>query len=114
MSEETIGGGTGAALPTVTAVPEEGHDELDALYSERAHLVALLAHDYKGAWQDDPENPGWILVYADLPTGQVSWRIHPEDKPLFENLRFAPDIVWDGHSTETKYGRIREAIGAGQ
>ena len=104
----TPGGGTGDGPATV------GRTELDSLYREHAHLIALLIHDYKGAHQMDPDNPGWLLVYADLPTGQVSWHIAPEDIDLFENVRFAPDIVWDGHSTETKYGRIREAIGAGQ
>lgn len=102
------------ATETPAAAPEVVQNETNALYRERAHLVALLAHDYRGAWQEDPENPGWILVYADLPTGQVSWHIAPADRDLFENLRFAPDIVWDGHSTEAKYGRVREAIGAGQ
>jgi hypothetical protein len=88
--------------------------ELDSLYSERAHLVALLMKDYKGSYKEDPEEEGWMIVYADIPTGQVSWHIAPADRHLFENLRFAPDIEWDWHTTDAKYARVREAIGAGR
>ncbi len=86
----------------------------NALYSERAHLIALLVKDHDGVYQEDPESDGWMIVYADLPTGQVSWHISPADRHLFENVRFAPDVVWDGHTTDEKYGRVREAIGAGR
>ena len=87
---------------------------IDDLYSERAHLVALLATEHQGVYKEDPENEGWILVYVDLPTGQASWHIHPEDRALFTGVRFAPDVEWDGHTTEVKYARIRELIGVTQ
>ncbi len=85
--------------------------DAETLYTERAHLVALLAKDYSSAYTDDPENDGWILVYVDLPTGQASWHIAPADQHLFAGVRFAPDVEWDGHSTEEKYARIRDLIG---
>ena len=42
----------------------------------------------------DPVDPRPIVVYLELPTGQVSWHLpaHPEQ--------------WDGHDTATKYDRI--------
>lgn len=86
-------------------------EQLDALYTERAHLVALLARDYPSAYVEDPENDGWILVYVDLPTGQASWHIGPNDQHLFAHVRFAPDTEWDGHTSEEKYGRVRALIG---
>ena len=96
--------------------PAATHDMLaaDELYRELGHLVALLVKDYRGSYQEDPEREGWLIAYADLPTGQVSWHIPPADRDLFENARFAPDVVWDGHSTAEKYARVREAIGAGR
>jgi hypothetical protein len=89
-------------------------DQLDALYTERAHLVALAAKDYPSAYTDDPENDGWIIVYVDLPTGQASWYITPSDQHLFAHVRFAPDTEYDGHTTEEKYGRIRAHISGEQ
>lgn len=43
----------------------------------------------------DSSDPHPVVVYLELPTGQVSWHLpaHPTG--------------WDGHSTEQKYQRIR-------
>jgi hypothetical protein len=49
----------------------------------------------------DPAEPEFPVVYIELPTGQISWHLpqHP--------------TVWDGHSTEDKFDRIRRYLHAG-
>lgn len=81
------------------------------LYTERAFLIALLTKHYPSAYTDAPDDEGWIIVYLDLPTGQVSWYIAPDDQHLFSGVRFAPDVEWDGHTTQEKYESIRNLIG---
>lgn len=62
-----------------------------------------LAHDlgYRVGIKIDPKEPGWPVVYIDLPDdglepagGQVSWHM-PE---------YAGE--WDGHTTAEKFARI--------
>lgn len=79
----------------------------DTVYRERAHLVALLAAIYPSTWNVDPQEPDWRVVYVDLPTGQASWHISPNDTDLFKHV-FGKDAsgIWDNHSTEVKYDRI--------
>lgn len=88
-------------------------EERDGAYSERAHLVALLA-----AMTDhaviapalDVEEPGWWIVYLKLGGHQASWHISPRDAELFAHVERVdvedPRAQWDGHSTEAKYERI--------
>ena len=99
-------------MSTKEDVVQVKQSALNALYTERAHLVALLAKDYPSAYVEDTENDSWIIVYVDVPTGQLSWHISPEDQSLFSGVRFAPDTEWDGHTTDQKYDRVRALIGA--
>lgn len=86
----------------------------DAAYMERNQCVAALArvavaqgcdaylarHE-GGEWDDD-----WrTIVFIELPTGQVSWHIHDNEREAFRFLPRRP-AAWDGHSTECKYGRL--------
>lgn len=81
------------------------------VYTERTHLVALLAQIYPSGWDyTDPEYPDWPIVYIDLPTGQVSWHISPEDWWVCANIPRRHGAIWDGHSTDEKYGRIRQLM----
>ena len=89
--------------------------ELDGVYTERAQCVATLcAHwhnlgftigidAHSGEWDEDWRN----IVYAELPTGQVSWHMHISDLPLFSHIPHR-DFTSDGHTNEEKYKRIRE------
>ena len=83
----------------------------DTVYRERAHLVALLAAAYPSTWTTDPEGTDWHIVYVELPTGQASWHIAPADVDLFPHVaggdKHASE-VWDNHTTDEKYARIRE------
>lgn len=64
-------------------------------------LVLALAEDLKAGVRIDPAEPGWPVVYIELPTGQVSWHM-PEHQ-----------TAWDGHDTDEKYRRVREYVGRG-
>lgn len=84
---------------------------LRTTYTERSNLVALLAQLYPSYWDySDPECPDWPVVYIDLPTGQASWHIHPDDWWIFANAQRRHDAQWDGHSTDEKYQRVRNLI----
>lgn len=86
-------------------------DPLTAAYRERAHLVALLAAEHPSVWAIDANEPDWRVVYLDLPTGQASWHISPNDWDLFGHVPQSDAGIWDGHTTEQKYERIRQLTG---
>lgn len=84
--------------------------QLDAVYFERNHLVALLARLFpSGLAKTNLEgwDPTWHnCVYIDLPTGQVSWHFHERELALFADLP-PYEKAWDGHTTAEKYARVR-------
>lgn len=55
---------------------------------------------YPCGFVNDPDTPGYVIAFIELPTGQVSWHL-----PEFA----AP---WDGHDTATKYVRTQSYIRA--
>jgi hypothetical protein len=80
-------------------------------YTERANLTALLAALYPSGWNHaDTNHPGWFVLYIQLPTGQATWHISPDDWWIFANVPHSPELIWDGHTTEQKYQRIRDLI----
>ncbi|MEV7389595.1 hypothetical protein [Streptomyces sp. NPDC091215] len=90
--------------------------ERDGAYRERAHLVALLAALYPAhIGYTDPAAINWLVVTIETPTGQMSWHIAERDRDLFEHVRLVPSVhnVWDGHSTEEKYARLRALTASG-
>lgn len=79
---------------------EEADAQTPPNYADRYRAVLGCLHiatagGLKAGIRIDPKEPEWPVVYIELPTGQVSWHMpqHP--------------IEWDGHSTHTKYERIR-------
>lgn len=88
-------------------------DELiRALYRERAVLVANLSTRYPSVIAyNDPELPGWPVIYISTPKGQLSWHISRDDLHLF-NLHIvdprSTHAQWDGHTTAEKYSRLEE------
>lgn len=94
------------------------HD-LDGAYRERAHLVAALAAHYPSAICDalDVDDPGWKIVCITLFTGQCSWHIAPADLDLFDHVEAVaqddPRALWDQHTTEEKYRRMRANTAGG-
>lgn len=90
---------------------DELHATLDGAYRERAHLVAWLAALYPAhIGYTDPAAIDWLVVTIETPTGQMSWHIAERDRDLFEHVRLVVSThnVWDGHTTEEKYARLRE------
>jgi hypothetical protein len=88
-------------------------DPMGIAYRERAHLTAHLAAGYPSVLVEgaDPSAPDWPVLFVELPTGQVSWHISPDDVGLFRHVRRTmagmPDApVWDGHTTDEKYARV--------
>ncbi|MGK5733205.1 hypothetical protein [Streptomyces sp. URMC 124] len=84
--------------------------ERDAVYRERAHLVAHLAALYPShIGYTDPNAPDWAIVIVEAPGGQPSWHIAERDLDLFEHVIPTNRICrgWDGHTTDEKYERIR-------
>lgn len=76
----------------------EQHD-LD--YAVRNPLIFEALHlaqkcGYAAGVRCDPGEPGWPVVYLELPTGQISWHVP-------EHVR-----AWDGHSTAKKYRRLQK------
>lgn len=81
------------------------------LYEQRARLIALLARVFGGVISySDPEWPDWPVVYAELPTGQVSFHLHPENVAFLPFLPVVPDYPWDGHTRQEAFERLAATI----
>ncbi|MGW3153743.1 hypothetical protein [Streptomyces sp. NPDC001089] len=86
----------------------EAGEEID-VYTERAHLLAVLAALFGGVFSyTDPLTPGWPVLYIESPTGQLSWHIHPDNVWLFPRVPVVEDYPWDRHTTRAKYKRVRQ------
>lgn len=84
--------------------------ELQKAYDDRNTLavcfVAIVgdAHSQEAIGWYDHGGDGWAVIYADLPTGQVSWHVPKGMIPATFPER-DPD-VYDGHSREEKNQRL--------
>lgn len=58
-------------------------------------------------WREDPEEPGWAIVWATLPAGEVSWHI-PEE--LVPDWLEKDEGDYDGYDREEKNDRIEDWI----
>jgi hypothetical protein len=92
----------------------ELRQQKDAVYTERDHLVALLAsmamrYGIRAGLRIDPKaEPEWQnVVFLDLPTGQVSWHVHQREMGWFPLPGYPND--WDGHDNADKYQRVVQA-----
>lgn len=81
-------------------------------YTERAHLLALLAHHYEAVgFEPDDAEEGFSRGLALCVRGKwLTWHLSDEDLPLFDHVPFDESFVWDGHTTEEKYAHIRALI----
>lgn len=92
--------------------------DINAVYTERAHLVAALSKLFPASLEDHipAEGEAWdedwtTVVLIDLPTGQASWHVARWDLHLFAHLKRGQGRVWDGHSTPEKYARLDALTG---
>lgn len=89
---------------------------LDEVYTERAHLVALLAAVYPAVKTPalDVAESGWWLVYLYASEQQLSWHVGPEDAYLLAGVPAVPSTdwraQWDGHTNAQKHARIRQML----
>lgn len=82
--------------------------ENNTVYRERACLIAHLTSLYPSVGcYNDPEAPEWLVVYVEMPVGQMSWHVAPEDVDLFEGLCIVDQYEGDGHSTDEKYEKLQ-------
>lgn len=98
-----------------TAYDEQGkiHNQLNAAYRERAHLVALLASIWAShIGYSDPNERDWAVVIITTPAGQLSWHVARSDMDLFAHVEVSTSEhdAWDGHTTEQKYQRIDRLV----
>jgi hypothetical protein len=86
--------------------------EKDSAYAERNKLVAFLSRLYPAHrgwhegddWEDDWRN----IIFINTPAGQLSWHIHNDEVEFFDHIPFdGSQDLWDGHTTEEKYERLR-------
>lgn len=90
---------------------DEARQQLNTVYRERAHLVALLATLFPShIGYTDPSAPEWAVVIIETPAGQLSWHVARDDMELFAHVpvSLSTDRGWDGHTTDGKYERIRQ------
>lgn len=81
-------------------------DALNAVYTERAQLVAALSKLFPSSIETDPNEPDWAVCTIDLPTGQATWHVNPTDLHHFTHLPRNQGRTWDGHDTPIKYQRL--------
>lgn len=81
--------------------PDEAYYDRNQAVMMAAKLAAKLG--YTVGVRPDEDEPGWTLVYIELPTGQVSW--HLPDAEL-TGLWRSYESAWDGHTVEEKRERI--------
>lgn len=90
---------------------QETRERLNGVYAERANVVALAVEmarrlGYPIGALNDANEPGWVVVYIELPTGQVSWHYSADDfLRCFPRGLLAHERAWDSHDTATKYAR---------
>lgn len=81
--------------------------DLNDVYEDRNLLACAfaLATDNDSGWKPDPDSPEeWAIVWAELPTGQVSWHV---PRTLAED--FGPQrsgVMYDGYDREIKNNRL--------
>ena len=103
----------------LSPVKPSAESQLNAVYRERAELIAVLSALYesvivKGA---DPEAVDWPVIYINAPTGQLSWHLNPSDLELFSHVDVvtAPDgPKWDGHDNAEKSQRLQLLVAYNQ
>ena len=77
-------------------------------YREVAEMAAAFAHLFPSWVNVDPDEPDWPVLYAQLPTGQVSWHFSKDDLDLITDIpRGGPQ--WDGHTREERSARLATA-----
>lgn len=114
-----------AVLHSAEAIVDKAIQEaLNPVYRERNTLVAFIAArcgavikregqpSADSELKEDFQN--WWIVYFMYEGAQYSWHFPERDLDLFDSFEVVDDAdpraVWDGHSTELKYWRLRQLV----
>ena len=88
--------------------------ELRSIHQDRwllVQLAALLAEEagYRSwiSYDEEKEHPRWPSITIELPSGQVSFLVPPEQ--VFVNLD-EDTKLWDQHTAQERMQRIREFL----
>jgi len=77
----------------------DGYHTIEELYEHRNLLfLALCSIDPKRCWwREDPETPGWFLLYMETGqiAGQLSYHLPDKYKFFVENIEHRPNGEWD-------------------
>lgn len=79
------------------------------VYFDRNQLVKAFCKLYMKTggvvgWKEDGKDIDYVIMFADLPTGQVSWHIPRTEIDLGQWPEYKGQ--WDWHTTEQKRVRI--------
>lgn len=88
----------------------DGYHTFGELYDHRTALFLrlCLTRREKCAWKRHIDTPGWIILYCELPEGQISYHV-PEayiNKLNFYGIREVPEYEWDGHTSRDVLFRL--------
>lgn len=83
----------------------------DSAYEERARMLSALVEcwireGYLVWFGVDEKEHEWPVLYAMLPSGQVSWHLSRADMRFFSRVNLLDVMPWDGHDTPTKWARV--------
>lgn len=88
------------------AAVEQARAEREALYTERAALVAHLATVHPAWMAEDADAPGWLVCTVATPAGQVGWHIAEHDVHLFAHVPRGGGPEYDGHTKRQALARL--------
>ncbi|APC46448.1 hypothetical protein HWB05_gp167 [Streptomyces phage BRock] len=82
--------------------------ENNSVYRERAQLIAHLTALYPSVGcYNAVDAPGWLMVYVEMPVGQMAWHVSPDDVDLFEGLCIVDSYESEMVPTDEKYARLQ-------
>lgn len=102
------------ANPKESRNVSDGYHTFDELYEHRCLLYIALCLQLKDKIQVGWKNhyDGWFLLFAELPSGQISYHIPVKYLELVEKggVDEITDYEWDGHASQDVIDRLIEFI----
>lgn len=79
----------------------DGYHTFGELYRHRVNLFLALCATMpeKVCWREEESFGDWLCVYLELPTGQISYHVPGEYRPVLRDLYPQTESnPWDGHT----------------
>lgn len=84
----------------------------DAYFDRNQAVLALFAllkqEQITVGWKDDEEDVNYVILFADLPTGQISYHIPRHEIDLKDWSKYPNH--WDLHTTSQKRDRLHAFV----